>query len=683
MKRFATVKILTGIFITVVFGLAILSLNSRKTLPAEKKEEVDKVAQGMPRFAVWANSGEDKVTKDELRLARGLDVKNSIWDGRTINLFGAKNEIISFNLILEAPIEDLKDLSVVFNSLSGPNSSVIQSRSATKDDLFNFVGRNIELFFVRYLQIKGVSRLSYEPDYDERHVPQRFRLPYTLPKGKSSGLFKDRSDANKYYPDIAVPLELVNPFSIAKRENQSIWVDIYIPKDVPEGIFSGQVKITGPDIQEISIPVTLKVLLFTLPDVPSAKTMVYYSDEDINDRYFGAKWPKPKDFTIKENKRMEDVWFAHHLLAHRHKISLIDDGVGLDFDRLQAWRDNYTFRWAQVLNGSAFGRERGYDGFGVGVSSGIYSVGTYGSWKNAWDEDNPIDMWQRSDRIVSWFEKLLPGVGYFLYLSDEPKQEDSVKIEKWASTIKQNPGPGSRLKTLVTSGLPQIQDRMPSVDIGFDMRGDKFVWEPVFKQWQKEGKSIWAYNGKRPMTGSFATEDDGVALRVIAWTQFKHKIGRWFYWQSTHYKNTSHVSVETNVFQTAWTFGRKGDKLHLKYGETGPDYNNGDGVLFYPGTEMRFPEDNYGIAGPIASLRLKFWRRGIQDMDYLAMAHKVNPVAVDVLVQEMIPKVLWEVGVTDPKDPTYVHADISWSIDPDKWEQARRTLADIIISGSK
>lgn len=60
------------------------------------------------------------------------------------------------------------------------------------------------------------------------------------------------------------------------------------------------------------------------------------------------------------------------------------------------------------------------------------------------------------------------------------------------------------------------------------------------------------------------------------------------------------------------------------------------------------------------------------------MAAQKDPKAVAALVQKMIPKTLWEVGVTDPKDPSYVHADISWSINPDDWEQARRQLANII-----
>jgi len=48
----------------------------------------------------------------------------------------------------------------------------------------------------------------------------------------------------------------------------------------------------------------------------------------------------------------------------------------------------------------------------------------------------------------------------------------------------------------------------------------------------------------------------------------------------------------------------------------------------------------------------------------------------------MIPTVLWEYGVANEEDPTYVYTDISWSTDPDDWEAARAELADIIIRGS-
>src|SRR5436305_170863 len=71
--------------------------------------------------AIWANDGEDKVTQDELRASNGHAVTNSLWDGTTIKLFGAKNEVINFNLILEAASTSATHVSVTMSNLSGPS----------------------------------------------------------------------------------------------------------------------------------------------------------------------------------------------------------------------------------------------------------------------------------------------------------------------------------------------------------------------------------------------------------------------------------------------------------------------------------------------------------------------------------------------------------------------------------
>ena len=44
----------------------------------------------------------------------------------------------------------------------------------------------------------------------------------------------------------------------------------------------------------------------------------------------------------------------------------------------------------------------------------------------------------------------------------------------------------------------------------------------------------------------------------------------------------------------------------------------------------------------------------------------------------MVPKVLWENGVTTSSDPTWWRGDISWSTNADDWEQAKKDLATII-----
>jgi hypothetical protein len=82
--------------------------------------------------------------------------------------------------------------------------------------------------------------------------------------------------------------------------------------------------------------------------------------------------------------------------------------------------------------------------------------------------------------------------------------------------------------------------------------------------------------------------------------------------------------------------------------------------------------------GPFSSIRLKLWRRGIQDVDYLTLAAQIDPERTAAIVQRMIPAVLWEIGISDPEDPTWVLTDISWPTNPDAWEQARAELAKII-----
>lgn len=103
-------------------------------------------------------------------------------------------------------------------------------------------------------------------------------------------------------------------------------------------------------------------------------------------------------------------------------------------------------------------------------------------------------------------------------------------------------------------------------------------------------------------------------------------------------------------------------------------------MLFYPGTDLVFPDESYDLLGPIASLRLKHWRRGIQDIQYITLANEIDPIATQAIVDEMVPTVLWEVGVADPADPTFLHEPPSWSTNSDDWEAARKALANIIVS---
>lgn len=620
---------------------------------------------------VWANDGGDKVTRDELRSTKGGPgrVTNRVWDGAKVRLFGGKNEVVSFNLVLEST-KDLTGIGVSLNALNGPNGASIKSTAASGNGLYNWTSRNIELFYVRYLQIKGLSRLSYEL-YDERHVPARLRRPHSA-NGEGRGTWNDRPDHDKYYPDIAVPIELTRVFPIAANQNQSVWVDIYIPKTAAAGTYTGKIILAQEGIQFAEVPVELNVKPFTLPDRPNAKTMVYLGYADIANRYVGEKYPSAGSVNGQTLKRVRD---RHFLMAHRHKISLVDSNQGPE--RLS--EDRPRDEWLPRLNGSLFTAANGYAGPGAGVGNGVFSIGNYGSW--GWKNEGESGMRLHADRWVNWFQKNSPETEYFLYLIDE--SSDYPLIERWAGWVKNNPGVGKRLSTLATLPLLKAVAETPSLGIAASWFtvGDTAKWNAAVTSARSATppKKLFMYNGKRPANGSFATEDDGVALRELAWAHFKKGIDRWYFWESTYYNNYQGGRGETNVFQDAQTFGAA-PTVHASNGMTGWNYSNGDGLLFYPGTDRVYSAESYKLEGPIASLRLKHWRRGIQDVDYIALAKAVNPVLTQKIVDRMVPKALWDYGIASQSDPTWVRTDISWSTNPDDWEAVREELANIITS---
>lgn len=625
------------------------------------------IGQNGANLIVWANDGGDKVAQAELRASQDpTSVTNSVWNGERVEIFGARNEVVAFNLMLESPAQATSNVSVSFDQLTGADGVSISSIPAQGDGVFDWTDRNIELFYVRYLEIRGLSLLSYET-YDERHIPERMRRPYDE-NGEGAGTWEDRPDHNAFYPDIAVPLELVPNFEIAAGQNQSIWVDIYIPTDVPAGVYQGDllVQVEGSVIQ--SVPVELSVRDFTLPDSPSARTMVYLGYEDVNNRYLGVEYPD--DLT--QANLIRD---RHFMLAHRHRIALIGDEIST-MEEL----DQPDSAWLPRLDGSLFLPENGYDGPGVGVGNGVYSIGTYGSW--GWQDGDESDMWEHANNWVRWFDANAPDTEYFLYLIDE--SDDYPQTEQWANWITTNPDIGNRLMSFATIALPDALAYTPSLNIAASWSpiGLPDVWQQAADAFiQDPNRRVYLYNGQRPASGSFAIEDDGVALRELAWGQYKMQVDRWFFWESTYYNNFQGDTGQTDVFQSAFTFGSF-DEIDSVLGETGWNYSNGDGVLFYPGTDTIYPDSSYGVMGPFASLRLKQWRRGIQDVDYLVLADRIDHERVMQIVNDMVPSVLWEVGVEDPDDPTWVLTDISWSTNPDVWEAARAELADIIESGS-
>ena len=118
----------------------------------------------------------------------------------------------------------------------------------------------------------------------------------------------------------------------------------------------------------------------------------------------------------------------------------------------------------------------------------------------------------------------------------------------------------------------------------------------------------------------------------------------YFYWHSVHWRHNAQKEGERNqnVWANSITFDNR------KEAKRTPDdqgYIHGDGVLIYPGQELLHPEEDRGVPGPIATIQLANFRRGLQDHQYLTMARRMglNAVVADVLTA-IVPRVFSDAG---------------------------------------
>lgn len=623
--------------------------------------------------AAWVATGGDKIVQEHRPALVGESVQSLAWDGEAGHIAGARNEVVEFAVMLETGDSKATSLRVEFEGFERPGGSRIAHEAMPEPGgsaLFDTSDRPIEMFYVRYLQVLGLSRLTWSWDYDERHTPEGMRRPWQG-EGEATGGWSDRVNADKHYPDIAVPLELEPDFEIAPLSSQMIWVDVYVPRDAEAGTWVGTITVWEGDVPTQALPVHLDVWDFDLPDDTSAGTMLVVSDEDIYSRYLGTKFPDQVGLTTDAVAVMD----RHFQMAHRHRVSLI----GGDYDG----NHRVASQWIPRLDGSLFTESHGYDGPGRGVGLDVYAIGIYGAWQSSWDTGSAGSLRELADLYEGWFEANSPDTFRFVYLQDEPSSSGQFnEIDQWAEWI-DGADAGADLPGMSTVGFPEAVSHMPHLDMPCmfaTFAGHTPTITSAYTQLAASPiRTTCLYNGFRPGTGTFAIEDDGVALRVTAWAQHKLAIDWHMYWHGTYYDDYQSGSGPTDVFESARTFGGQ-EGFDPVIGQTGWNYTNGDGVLFYPGTDTVFPASSYGVPGPIASLRLKHWRRGIQDVEYLRLARLVDPAATEAIIESVIPKVLWEVGVAELSDPSWILTDVSWSNDPDVWESARRDLA-LIISG--
>jgi len=514
---------------------------------------------------VWAVNDGEKVDRDDLKNVNRD--KNSAWDGTTVRIFGAQNEVIAFQVIVESDDKGIEGLSVSLPEVTGPNGRKI-SYAPPRQDPTDFAGRQIQLFSAHYLNVKEVTTCGWIFDRKSPAAPAN-------PTG--------------WKPVILVPENAAAgkggfPLSVAANNTQAFWIEIYTPRDLPAGTYKGTVSVKA-GTQTTNLPVELEVFPFALPDQNSMKAMIYFETSQL-DLYHGAA--------------LED---RYQRFGHRQRVELVHAYNQASVTRNIGW-----------FNGKAFTKENGYEGPGEGVGNVIVPATFYGPGSQFDDEASAH---KASDAWMEFLNKTVPGAMTFLYLPDEPSKQVYPRILKIGENIHKNPGPGSKLPLFVTH---ECNDALaPAIDMWCSPT-EAYKADRATKEMQA-GKQVSVYNGHRPHAGSFDYSVPATDPRATMWGCFKFGIPLYFYWHADHWEHNGQKPTdrEQNIWANSITFDNR-----KQAGKPGGGFANGDGVVLYPGQEKVHPEEDRGIVGPCGSYQLANLRRGLQDHLYLTMARELG-----------------------------------------------------------
>ncbi len=420
------------------------------------------------------------------------------------------------------------------------------------------------------------------------------------------------------YPDALIPVtdeidgqaRSAFPMTIPAGESRAVWVDLLVPDGAAPGVYRGSIHVTGDGL-DASVPVQVEVYNFTLPSTPSLTTAFLVYSGAVCQAHTGSQDCGGQQAAAALVAKYERLALDHRLTLPNVFVQTAPGGDWSAFDGL----------YGPFLDGTAQTRL-----VGARMTSAQYT----------WDKTvTGYQTFAQHFRQRGWFDRVYDYSAdeppYGSQWSDIPARHDLVKAA--------DPG----LRTLVTTNVDLANQNGVASDIDIMVpivnqmdstvapyQGDQ---RPKYDALVAQGKTLWMYQscmshgcsfgGAEPGASwpSYMIDVPGVRNRLMQWADFREKMSGELY------------------YETAETFA--GDPWNDQYEFSG----NGDGTLFYPGK----PSVVGGTTDvPIASIRLKLIRQGVQDFEYLTLVSKLgDPGFADSVAKGVLPDA-FSAGQSDP-----------------------------------
>ena len=599
-------------------------------------------AQEAP-FGVTGLGDCEKLTKDE-----AIPASEHFWDaaGKRLTLHGAKNETVAAQLVLTAKDagQDVKGLDVTVGDLVGPKGKIASDE-------------NVQLFLELYQFVQNGSA-SWGPP--SKVLPSKKWYPDALAP------FRDPYD--KGHKPVAAPFDLV----VKDGPNQAVWIDVYVPRDAAAGKYEAPIKVTQAGKEAWSGTLELTVHDFVLSD-------------EFHVDAFGEMYGMLYKMHGVDPKKDLDGWWKvaklYHQMAQQHRFAIMERE-----ECAAIWpnKEKYAETFGQVLDGKLFTKEQGYRGPGEGVGPSFWRA-PFGQWYNGKVPAFTQAQLDKYTATAKEFWALVKEKGwdkkrFVAYITDEWKVDAEAVANERKLQQALDAGTGGPNLSLVwpshVNAASLVKD--PAVDLTDLIRW----WAPnghaadtnYFAKEVAKGKTVWFYHSGHPCIGVNVVNATGVELRTWSTICWRYGINGSWWWAMDH------GDVSKPFAKPVYKDGE--DRW-------------GNGVIFYPGCRLKdvgLPN----IDGPVASMRMKAYRRGNQDYEYgwlLRQAGKGK--AGDEMIRKVIPTALTEASgetVTAEQATRSVESDTGakttgpkspakgppWATDVGAWYQMRKDLAAAI-----
>ena len=526
---------------------------------------------GLPDYS----SAADMIELTALSSMERIGQDQEINGAATVEIKAARNEVESFQVVVAAREESISIVKVEISDLVGQDGSKI-------------AGANIRLFREEYIRVRmSTPRAELPPGlYPDPLVP------FDPETGKPIEPLTSTSKRWGEPATISGHDMYAVPFEVFKGQNQAIWVDVHVPKDVAAGTYRGQLSVHAKGAVTEQIPVTLTVWDFTLPDGPTHKN------------HFGSFGNIARSFGVERGSdRFKEIEMRYCQEMAEHRINppipshllpeVNDDGsLNISTERHKALKEFMTRFHVTDFE----------------IPRARFSRLPSSTLRPDYKTISPANE-EKTKRYYRDFYKYLKDNGWekraYAYMLDEPNLRENYEQVLVLGRLVHEAVP--QLKCLVVEQTYPQDPSWPDIDPAVD------IWCPLWSFIDRDsisdklahGDEVWSYTALVQRSPRYHPQYERVkdldppywhidrpllVYRVPTWINYQYGITGLLYWSTV-------TAVIEPWFNPAFAH---------------PRHYNGGGFLFYPGVPC-------GIDGPVASMRVKNLRDGMEDYEYLAL----------------------------------------------------------------